>query len=612
MFIDDRPDGEDAPKFTRRAAVLGLVQAGVFGAAAARLYYLQIVEHNRYALLAEENRVAVEILTPTRGRILDAHGRVLADNAEGYRLVVVPSLAGNVDEVLRRLQQIVVLGDSERSRLLARSQRQAPTIPVVVAQNLDWNTLAAINLNAPQLPGVRTESGGRRQYHGGDAIGHVVGYVGAVERRAMDDEPVLRLPWMRIGKSGVEAGLETPLRGLAGRLTSEVDARGRHLRTLDRTDPEPGHDVSLTIDLKLQTAVTERLREFRRASAVAMDVRNGEILTAVSTPGFDPAHLLEANAAERWSRLQSSPDDPLNNRVTRGLYPPGSTFKIATALAALESGVISPDEEITCTGTYHYHDQSYRCWNRSGHGRCTFHDAMRESCDFYFFEAARRTGITAIARMARQLGLGQDFDEAFSGQKSGIVPDPDWKRGRFNRSWLGGETLLAGIGQGYVLATPLQLAVMTSRVASGTLVTPRLVRTSEGGAAAAPLPLPVSGSALKLLQRSLRAVVNEAGGTGHRAQPEHGGYEIAGKTGTSQVGRASADVAHADLPWEQRDHSVFVGYAPANDPRYAVSVVIEHGGGGGAVAAPVARDVIELVTKRDVARTPSTATSGRG
>ncbi|HRK18646.1 MAG TPA: penicillin-binding protein 2 [Hyphomicrobiaceae bacterium] len=611
MFFRDPDSSAENPHFSRRAALLALVQAGAFAAITSRLYHLQIVEHNRYALLAEENKIAIDVLSPTRGRILDAHGRVLAYNTDGYRVVVVPSLAGNVDEVLRRLQRILAISERERMRLVARSQRQSPTTPLIVAQNLDWDTLATLNLNAPYLPGVRTEPGGRRIYHGGAAIGHVVGYVGAVERRAMDDAPVLRLPWMRIGKSGVEAGLEATLRGTAGRLTSEVDARGRHIRTMDRVDPVPGADVKLTLDLDLQSDIVQRLSEFKRASAVVMDVRKGDIVAAASVPGFDPSVLLEANSGSHWAALNASPDDPLVNRATRGLYPPGSTFKIVTALAALEAGVISTTEQIDCTGTYHFHDQTFRCWNRTGHGRCNLHEALRESCDYYFYDVARRVGISAIAGMARRLGFGRTFDAAFAGQKAGIVPDPDWKRGRFGRSWLGGETLLAGIGQGYVLSTPLQLAVMTSRIATGLDVMPRLVQEDAASQAPDAGSLGISDAALTSVRRALHAVVNESGGTGRRARAEVGSYEIAGKTGTSQVGRASADTAHGDLPWDQRDHSLFVCYAPASQPRFAVSVVIEHGGSGGSVAAPVARDIVDLAMMRATSREPAAGDGDR-
>ncbi len=599
-FGRDPEEPAERSIFTRRALILGGAQAALFTALGARLYHLQVQEHNRYALLADENRISVEVLSAPRGRILDRFGDVLSANSDGYRLTVIPSAAGNLDLILRRLARLVPITEVERQRFLQQARRQSPNLPLIVAQDLTWEVLAEINLQAPFLPGVRTEEAGRRRYFNGDSMGHIVGYVGAVERRAMDDDPVLRLPWMRIGKTGIEGGMETALRGTRGSVTSEIDARGRILRHLDRTEPKPGTDVRLTIDQVLQARVLERLENFRRAAAVVMDTQTGDVLAMASVPTFDPGAVVDSADPKAWAQLQAAADDPLTNRAARGLYPPGSTFKIVTGLAALEAGTISLTERIECSGSFTYYDQTYRCWKRSGHDSSDFHKALRESCDCYFYEAARRTGIDAIARMARTLGLGQTYDAGFAQQKSGLIPDPDWKRGRFNRPWLGGETILAGIGQGYVLTTPLQLAVLTSRVASGKAVSANFIQSAgPHRVTQQAVPLDLKAEYLSALRAALTAVVHDGGGTGYRAQPETGDYKIAGKTGTSQVGRASSDTSQSDLPWDLRDHSLFVGYAPADTPKYTVAVVIEHGGGGGATAAPIARDIVDMTLDRD-------------
>lgn len=599
MFGQNPEPPNDLRSFSRRALLLGITQTGLFSALGARLYQLQVTEHNRYTLLADENRISVEVLSAPRGRILDRFEQVLAANADGYRITIVPSLAGKLDVVLQRLSRFIPVAEVERARLVHRARRQSPNLPLIIAQDLTWEALAEINLHAPSLPGVRTERAGRRQYFNGDWMGHIVGYVGAVERQAMDDDPVLRLPWMRVGKTGVEGGMERLLRGTRGSVTSEIDARGHILRHLDRVEPKPGPDLTLTVDVVLQAKVLERLQNFRRAAAVVMDVQSGGVLAMASIPTYDPSTILDNTDPKAWAQLQAAIDDPLINRATRGLYPPGSTFKIITGLAALEAGTITLKEKLECSGAYTFFDQTYRCWKRSGHDACDFHKAMRESCDCYFYEAARRTGMDAIALMARKLGLGQIFDAGIAQQKSGLIPDPDWKRGRFGRPWLGGETILAGIGQGYVSTTPLQLAVMTCRVASGLAVNPQLVLAQTSPRLQRAQPLSVSAQNLAALRKALIAVVHETGGTGQRAQPEDGDYQIAGKTGTSQVGRASSEMAQSNLAWDMRDHSLFICYAPADTPKYAVAVVIEHGGGGGATAAPIARDIIAMTLDRD-------------
>ena len=595
MFTTDPDTPEMRAKFSRRALLLGAGQVAAFGALGARLYHLQVNEGNRYALLADENRISVEVLPPVRGRIFDRFGQVLASNTEGYRAVIVPSLARDVRAVLTQFARIVPVTADEIERIVQRARRQSLSIAIVVTQDLSWERLAEINLHAPLLPGVRTELAGRRQYLSSPALGHILGYVGAVERRAMTDNPVLRLPGMRIGRAGIERGLEEPLRGQSGSVTSEVDSRGRVIRIIDQVEPRPGRDMALTIDTDLQKAVTEKLAPFQRAATVVLGVQTGDVLALASVPGFDPNVVANAASAADWAKLQTAPGDPLNNRATRGLYPPGSTFKMVTALAALEAGVIGLKEQLPCDGRFEYYGHTYRCWRRAGHESCDLHRALRESCDCYFYELARRTGIEAIATMARRLGLGVVHDSGITEAKAGLIPDHDWKRGRFGRGWLGGETILAGIGQGYVLATPLQLATMTARLASGLEISPSLVQ--RPGAAAAPLP--VKTSWLQAIRRGMFAVVNEDGGTGGRAQGEDGSVTLAGKTGTSQMSPQSTDSVQADIPWNKRDHALFVCYAPASAPRYAIATVIEHGGGGGAVAAPVARTIMDLVIERD-------------
>lgn len=596
-------DGGARAGFARRALLLGALQVVGFGAVGARLYQLQVMDESRYAPLAEDNRIGTHVLAPERGRILDRFGDVLADNDEGFRATLIPGRTSDVRQTLALFARIVPMTADEQERLLARARRHSRGVPVVLAGDLSFEQVAEINLLAPRLHGVKTERAPKRRYYRGTQVGHIVGYVGSVERFALDDDPVLRLPGARIGKSGVELGMEETLRGVAGAERLEVDARGRIVRLLEQTAPRPGRDVVLTIDTSLQARVMARLARERRAAAVVLDARNGEVLALASVPAFDPDGLVRGVQADAWRLLANDPEKPLFNRAIGGLYPPGSTFKMVTALAALDAGAVTLKQKHHCDGGFDLAGQHFRCWNRNGHGRVDLHQALRGSCDVYFYELARTLGIDALSRMARRLGFGQTYDCGIALQKQGVVPDADWKRGELNRGWLGGETVLAGIGQGFVTATPLQLAVMTARIATGRLILPTLIRYEDGGRplpdAEAFQPLDIAPQWLAAVRAGMVAAVNEDGGTGANAQLADAAIVVAGKTGTSQVSSASGDRSQAELPWDLRDHALFVGYAPATQPRFAVAAVVEHGGGGGATAAPLVRDVLSMLFDPD-------------
>ncbi len=598
MFDHDSEEREAKRKFSRRALLVSGGQMFGFSALAWRLFQLQVLDEGRYVPQADENRTSLQVVLPKRGRIFDRRGVILADNDESFRVSITPALAGDVPSVLQQLRRLIPVRQDDLEAIAKRAKKQSRNTPITIASDLTFDQVAQISLLAPYLPGVRTEVAWKRKYRQGAAVGHVVGYVGGVERIGVDDDPLMRMPGMRVGKSGVEAGMEAVLRGQGGTQKIEVDARGRMMRNLEMHDPKPGSDITITIDTALQRRVLERLQQERRASCVVIELKAGEVVVMASTPGYDPSEIVDGMTDDTWHRLTTADDKPMLDRAAAGQYPPGSTFKMVTALAALHTGLVDVNERVACDGRFELADQTYRCWKRSGHGRMSLHQALRESCDVYFFEMSKRLGIDAIADMARSLGLGQVYDCGLLQQKAGLVPDADWKRGRWNAGWLAGETILAGIGQGYVLATPLQLAVMMARVATGKNVMPTLVRR---GAAPGFLPLALHEEKLEAVRRGLVAVVNEEGGTGSNASLGEGQVRVAGKTGTSQVSRASSDTAQDDLPWGERDHALFVAYFPADAPRYAVSAIVEHGGGGGATAAPLVRDVIEAVLQADPA-----------
>ncbi len=596
--------------YTRRALLFAGVQMGLFGILAGRLYKIQVVDGAKYRLLADENRISLQLIPPKRGRIVDRFGRQLAHNEENLQVVLIPYQAHNLAETLSRLEEIVALTPKVWRRVAKLARRQNPQWPIFVRGGLSWEEFSRVNVSLPRLPGIRTEIGWSRRYDDPEPFAHVLGYLGAATKEQLAEFPVLRLPGMRVGKFGVEAGFEERLRGKPGIRRLEVDARGRVVRELGREPPREGQEIALTVDRDIQRAVMERIGELRRAAVVAMAVETGEIIAMASTPSFDPNKFAFGISQTDWTALQDHPDDPLTNKALRGQYPPGSTFKMVTALAGLEAGVIKPKEKIWCSGGYAYKGIYLRDWKKSGHRAVNLHKAIKVSCDVYFYELARRVGITRLAAMARQLGLGQTYDCGLPSQKPGVVPDDDWKRETLGVPWYGGETLIAGIGQGYVLTTPLQLAVMTARIASGRQVVPRIVLPDPGTAPPPPPPpLAIDPEHLAAVRKAMEAVVNEPGGTAGRAALGLPGVRLAGKTGTAQVrsthGRRIRK--NYELDWEERDHALFVCFAPTSRPRYAVSVVVEHGGSGSRAASPVARDVMRLLIQRDpLARPPYT------
>lgn len=587
-------------RFTRRALLTGAIQTGLLGFLVFRLHDLQVTYSNRYQLLADENRLSEQPTAPVRGAIRDRNGVLLAGSSEEYQVSIIPELAGDLTRVLDELGRIIDVSDEERQRILDTATRQSRLMPVPVKSGLDWQQFAQLNVLAPQLPGIEVGVGWRRSYAHGLAVGHIVGYVGRADRLEVDEAPWLRLPTMRIGKMGVELGMDAMLRGEPGSVVREVDAKGRIVREVERRQAKHGRDVALTIDTGLQAGVIKRMQRAPDfSSVVAMDLANGDILAMASTPVFDPAKIIAGISPQDWQSIRDADGDPLTLKAIRGLYPPGSTFKIVTALAGLEAGVVTPETVFTCTGGLDFGGSHFGCWKAGGHGRVKLHDAIKYSCDVYFYELARVLGIDRLAEAARNFGLGQVHECGIAAQLPGVFPDPAWKMGALDQPWVGGETLLAAIGQGYVLTTPLQLAVMTARVATGRMMAPRLV-LPDAGVDPSPVPqaVKVKSEWLAHVREAMRAAVND-GGTGSSAAIS--GVQLAGKTGTAQVTRESRGRSSAELERSKRDHSLFVCFAPFEAPRFAVAAIVEHGGGGATAAAPIARDVMATLLRRETA-----------
>jgi penicillin-binding protein 2 len=613
-------DNDRTKLITRRAALLGGAQVALLATLAGRMYYLQIVQAPRYTMLAEENRISIRLVAPPRGRIVDRFGVALADNRPTFRAVLVAEQAGDIESTLSAVNTLVPLTEADRRRVLRDIQRKHRFVPVTVRENLNWDEMARIEVNTLELPGVSIEQGLTRFYPYGETAAHVLGYVGAVsedELKQMGDDPLLELPGFRIGKNGAEKAYDVELRGSAGTSEVEVNAFGRVVRELTREEGLPGQELVLTLDMALQDMAARRCEAEKSAACVVMDAWTGDVLAMASMPGYDPSAFATGLSQQLWDEYRSNPRNPLVAKVIAGRYAPGSTFKPMVALAALAAGAMTPETRVTCTGQYDFGDVVFHCWKKGGHGVMNLRDGIKHSCDVYFFETARRTGIDPIAAMATKFGLGAPLGIDLPGEVGGLIPSTQWKKATRGEAWLPGETLSCGIGQSYVQVTPLQLAVMAARLATGRAVVPRLVREAgimTKAVADAPnafAPLELSAKDLKLVQDGMFAVVNEPGGTAFAAKIAEPGMQMAGKSGTSQVYHMSQaerekHLKIKEIPWERRDHALFISFAPVGAPRYVCAVVVEHGGesagGGSAVAAPICRDLLRAAQQRDPAR----------
>lgn len=592
-----------ASKISRRGLILGGSMALFMGGLALRMRQLQVAEADQFRLLAEENRINMRLLPPSRGLIFDRDGIQLAENVQNYRVVIVREDAGDVKAALENLRRLLPMSDERFEKALRDVMRHSPFVPVTIADQLTWEQVSEISVNGPALPGITAEVGLTRRYPLEADFAHVLGYVGPVSdydlSRIDDPDPLLQIPKFQIGKTGVESKRERALRGAAGFKRIEVNAQGRVMRELDRTEGRPGADLQLTVSAQLQNYAQVRLGE-ESAAAVVIDVTSGDVMATASTPSFDPNKFVRGISVPDYRALTENDHRPLADKSVQGTYPPGSTFKMVTALAALEAGVIAPDETVTCRGFTEVGARRFHCWKRAGHGKVDLLKSLEQSCDVYYYELAQRVGIEKISAMARMLGLGARPQVPMSGVASGLAPTKAWKRERRGAEWVVGDTLNASIGQGFVLASPMQLAIMAARLATGRAVEPRLVRSVDGiDEAAGPAPeLAISAANLRAVQSGMFKVSNSRRGTAYRTRVAEKELRMAGKTGTSQVRnitaaeRAKGVIRNEDLPWNRRDHALFVCYAPFDNPRYAVSVVVEHGGGGSKAAAPIARDIM--------------------
>ncbi|WP_447725112.1 penicillin-binding protein 2 [Sphingomonas koreensis] len=589
-------EAQQTYSFSRRAVFLGAAQVTGALIIAGRMTWLSVYENDKYRLLAESNRVNLTLIPPRRGWIVDRAGVPIANNRTDFRVDIIPDRMEKEsrDRVLASLRDLLALTAEDLVRIEDDLKGAAGFQPVQVAENLDWEHFAAVSVRLPELPGVAPTRGFARNYPAGAAVAHLVGYVGAAtaEQFKQTKDPLLVTPGFKLGKDGLEKALESELRGKAGAKRVEVTARGKLVRELATRPDEPGKTIRLTIDAGLQEYTARRLGN-ESGSVTVFDVTNGNILAMVSMPAYDPNAFSDGISRTEWKMLSEDDHLPLMNKTLQGLYPPGSTFKPATALAILGAG-IDPKRVVYCNGGYQLGNRRFGCLGR--HGPMTMHTAIARSCNTYFYTMGREIGIDAIAGAARKLGFGAEFDLPLPSQRYGTIPDSAWKLRRYKQEWTQADTLNAAIGQGYVLVSPFQLALSAARVASGRELIPSLLAAKRG----APAHLDFPEEHLAIVRAGMDEVVNGRGTAG-ASKLRLDGIRMGGKTGTAQVRRIIDRNRGQGGEWKYRDHGLFVCFAPVENPRYAASVVIEHGMGGARAAAPVAKDVLTYLFDRQQA-----------
>ncbi|MGH7965121.1 MAG: penicillin-binding protein 2 [Candidatus Binatia bacterium] len=587
---------EASPSNHLRLGFSGLLILLVLALFTARLWQLQIVEGEQLRLLSENNRIRLKRTPPLRGVIYDRHGRLLVDNRPSFDVVLVPEDTPDLRSTLSALSGYLTENISFAGGTLPRDPRRPPYEGVVLARDIEWSTLVAVESHQLEIPGVNVEVSSKRRSPPDGFAAHVLGYVGEVNPRERERFPAYRLGDL-IGKFGVEKKWESDLRGEGGGQQIEVDAIGKRLRVLGEVEASAGQSLVLTIDRDLQQTA-ETIFSGKEGAVVVLDVRTGDVLAMVSRPVFDPNIFARGITTDEWRSLTKDPLHPLTNRAIQGQYPPGSTFKVVMAAAALEKKAVTPATRFYCPGGLPFGGRVFRCWKKEGHGSVNLRQAISQSCDVYFYQVGQRLGINAIAEYSRRFGMGERLGISLDHEAAGTIPDSHWKKRLFGVPWYAGETLSVAIGQGYVTATPLQMAVVAATVANGgTVYRPHIVKrviNTRGETVREYTPevknkAGVQPETLQLIRDGMWDVVNSPRGTGKKASLFD--IQVAGKTGTSQV-IAGTKGKGTELPRQYRDHAWFIAYAPADAPEVAVACVVEHaGGGGGAVAAPIVQQV---------------------
>ena len=613
---------------SRRMFLLSVGKAIVVVGVLGRLISLQINESKKYKTLSDKNRFREWKLAPERGVIKDYFNQDIASNRQVYQIHLIPENTNNINQIFFRLKSILKISDKRISSLKKRIIKQKPWEPIIVSDNLDWSEFSRINLFLHELQGIEPVVSVARVYEDSSSA-HILGYVSQVSAKDLKNKKYLKeilVPGIAVGKTGLERRFDKEMIGKVGFQRYEVNAFGKRIKQILVNQGQAGKDYKTTLDLEVQKYTAEILGD-KAASVCVMDIYNGDIISLVSSPSYDPNTFVHGVDRDYWNSLISNDRKPLTNKALSGLYPPGSTVKTLVALSALENKIVSPLKSVKCTGKIEMHGEKFHCWEKKGHGVVNMRSAIKRSCDVYFYEIARRLGVDKLSETAKKFGLGQKVLKNFSEERSGVVPNTRWKKKYIGENWYIGETLHTGIGQGYFQSTPIQLCLMTAQIANGGFeIKPKIIFDSkknnlkeylkfkkENPNQPLPQKLLLSNLNLKplfknqdninIIKDAMYSSSNEPGGTSYRSRLEDKRYMFAGKTGSSQIKRFTeeqreAEVKQENVPYKSRDHALFIAFAPVSDPKYAISVVVEHGGSGSKAAAPIAKKVIKKVLER--------------
>ena len=581
----------------RRSFFLLLTKLSLFSVISYRLFDIQITNSSKYKTLSKNNQINVEILYPVRGIIKDRKGNIIASNLKVFDLYIIPEQTKNLNKALNDLSNFIDLDFKTKRQIINLSKTVKKFERIKVLENLDWKTLEMLETNKNYLEGISLVEDFQRIYPQNESFSHLLGYVNKPSKKDLNLPYISNMPLLNIGKQGLEKTFNELLVGQPGNREVEVNSSGRIIREISKKLSTKGKELNLSIDSKIQKYLTSRIAEHKAGSIVLLDIETGEILSMVSTPNFNSNLIIQKPNVDYWNSLLNNSLSPLTNRSIQGLYAPGSTFKMIVAIAALKDGLINKNDKVFCEGKIEFGDRYFHCWKTKGHGNMDIVSAIQESCDVFFYNLSIKVGIDRIAEVAKDFGLGQTYNVKLLNQKEGIIPNKKWKKNTYKESWYGGETLNAAIGQGYVLTSPLQLAIMTARIASGgKKIDPSILKISKKTSFN---NMNKYAESLKIIKEAMFKVVNESKGTAINSKASN--FNFSGKTGTSQVKkitmaeRESDNFRKKEIEWKNRDHALFVGYMPSEKPRYSLSVVIEHGGSGASTAAPIARDVFKFI-----------------
>ena len=593
----------------RRMFMTGSLKFLIMIGLVSRLFFLQVKENKKYLTLSDKNRIREWKLAPVRGEFHDYFGKTIAGNFEAYQLHVIPEQVEDFRYVIYRLKDLLELSDNEFKKILKKKNEIKPWETLIVSDNLDWNKFSKINNHLYDLNGVKPVVSISRNYPHKEKFTHVIGYVSQANEDDIDKNESIKknfVPGLKVGKIGLEKTLEEKLIGSNDIERYEVNAYGRRISQLEFQKGQKGKTHRLTIDTEVQQLSAELLKD-KAGSICVMDIYSGEVIAMHSSPSFDPNLFVFGISQDDWQIIRNNPMKPLVNKTLQGKYSPGSTIKPIVALSALENGIINPNFTVKCTGKTEMYDQTYHCWKKKGHGFVNLRNAMKQSCDTYFYEIARRLGVDRLSETAKKFGLGEKvFGDLFDIEKKGLVPNTQWKKNALGKGWLLGETIITGIGQGYIQTTPIQLCLMTAQIANGGhKIYPNLIVDDQKKVQPSDkfVPLYKDYRNIKIVQDAMFGSTNEVMGTSYRSRINDPKYQFAGKTGTSQVKKITEkdrelDLKTFEIPYEERDHALYIAYGPYKDPRYAVSILVEHGGNGSTTAAPMAKKLFKKIIDR--------------